>query len=245
MAEYKWRFQEKLLTDRLFDCLIGDIKTSGLLILQSPIIALLISWRFHVVTPSDFLYFTLALSSLWFGCTNGARELVKERQIFMRERRNGLLVIPYILSKLRVYGLLAVLQSFLLIMIVNYFVPLQGVVAVHVLAAFMATMSGLALGLLVSSLVSSVHQADAMIPLVLIPQIIFSPIVLPEKYLQGWAKIFDSIMPLKWSFQAFSELSGKQIDFGSVVSSLLAVLFLSSAMLIVTGFVQSKRNIIY
>lgn len=245
MAEQVWRFQEKLLTDRLFDCFIGDMKTSGLLILQSPIIALLIGWRFHVVTPSDFLYFSLALSSLWFGCTNGARELVKERQIFMRERRNGLLVAPYILSKLRVYGLLAAIQSFLLIMIVNYFVPLQGMVAIHVLAAFMATMSGLALGLLVSSLVSSVHQADAMIPLVLIPQIIFSPIVLPDKYLQGYAKIFDSIMPLKWAFQVFSELAEKEIDINSIVFSLFFILLLSTIMVVLTGFVQSKRNTIY
>jgi ABC transport system ATP-binding/permease protein len=240
-----WKYQEKILTERLLDCWLGNFKTTVLLILQAPAIAVLIAWRFHAVTPNDFFYFSLSLSSLWFGCTNAAREIVDEQAVFFRERLGGLKIPAYMVSKVKVLSLLGLIQSLLLILPVNYFVPISGFLPLHVLTAFLTTVAGVALGLFISSVVRTVHQADALVPLVLIPQILFSPLVMPENSLSGWAVYFERIMILHWSFKAFQELAGSDISlveigycFGSL---LLMIIFLT----LLAGVVLKNRKIIY
>ncbi len=77
--------QSGILADRYFDILLGDLKNTLLLLFQAPIIAglIVLVWR-NVEEPTNTLYFVLVLTSIWFGCSNASRELVKERAIFFR-----------------------------------------------------------------------------------------------------------------------------------------------------------------
>lgn len=239
------RYQGKILTDRYLDCILGEFRTTFILLLQSPIIAALIAWRFHHAAPSPFLYFSLSLSTLWFGCTNSAREIVKEKAIFGRERLYGLNVRPYVISKLKILSLIGFLQSLLLILIVDHYVPLKGLIVVHVFNAFITTVCGIALGLLISSLVNTVHQADAWVPLVLIPQILFSPIVMPESYLSGWAFYFDKIMILRWSYDSYLELAGKNTDWVQILFNTGILFVMILIMLFFAGFALKNKRIIF
>jgi ABC-type multidrug transport system permease subunit len=199
--------QQTLLTERNLDCMLGDVKTTALLLLQAPIIASLIAWRFHNIKITTFLSFSLALSALWFGCTNAARELVKERAIFARERLFGLHLGAYLVAKLKVLVLLGSLQTLCLILLVNTYVPLRRWIGFHLINCFTTVCAGIAIGLLISVLVRSIHQADALVPLALIPQILFSPVIMPSKMLAGWAATFEKTLPLKWAYESFRILS--------------------------------------
>ena len=61
----------------------------------------------------------LAVSCFWFGCNTAAKELVKERVIFLRERDFNLRVMSYFISKFLVLALIGVLQATLLFGIVR------------------------------------------------------------------------------------------------------------------------------
>ena len=56
-----------------------------------------------VPVPTESM-FMLALSCLWFGMSAAVRELISDQVIFRRERRVGVGVLPYVLSKVVVLG---------------------------------------------------------------------------------------------------------------------------------------------
>lgn len=73
------------------------------------------------VNRTENLIFLLAVSAFWLGCNNSAKELVKERTIFQRERDYNLLVSSYVASKVFVLASMGVLQILLLFALVHHF----------------------------------------------------------------------------------------------------------------------------
>ncbi len=68
------------------------------------------------------------MTAVWFGCSNAARELVKERAIYLRERMVNLSIVPYVLSKVVVLAAFAFIQCVLLLFILD---PWFGVPGLH------------------------------------------------------------------------------------------------------------------
>ena len=62
----------------------------------------------------------MAVSSVWFGSTNAAREIVGELPIYKRERMYNLRLIPYIFSKITVLSLFSIIQSFVFVYILYF-----------------------------------------------------------------------------------------------------------------------------
>jgi ABC-type multidrug transport system ATPase subunit len=121
----------------------------------------------------------LAATAVWFGAINSAREIVKELPVFLRERQAGLRIAPYMVSKLLVLGLLSAVQVATLLAIVwtKVDIPYRGVytfaVAEIYVALLLAALAGLAIGLLISASVTNADRAQSLVPIFLIPQIIF------------------------------------------------------------------------
>ncbi len=69
--------------------------------------------------------FIMAFAAVMFGCINGAREIVKEAPIYRRERTVNLGIMPYMFSKIVVLGLLCLIQSAILVLVVNAVAPIQ------------------------------------------------------------------------------------------------------------------------
>ena len=154
---------------------------------QAPVIGVLAVLLFHKgrfeplnlkddVTPALFV---LMASAVWFGCSNVAREIVSESAIFRRERYSNLRAGPYLASKLLVQGFLVAIQIALLLAILVPTVPLEG--SVHQLAGvtFLAGLAAMAMGLLVSTVATTPLQAIQLVPLVILPQIMLSGILMP------------------------------------------------------------------
>src|SRR5207237_5960990 len=73
-----------------------------------------------IVNPryTYMLLFILAVTVLWFGCNNAAKEIVKEEAIYGRERAVNLGILPYLGSKFLILGVMSALQVFLLIFVI-------------------------------------------------------------------------------------------------------------------------------
>jgi len=131
---------------------------------------------------AETLLFIMAFAAVLFGCLNGVHAIVREVPIYRRERMVNLGIAPYMFSKIVVLGIFCLLQSAVLIYFVNLKAPFhQGIflpvlVEVYITLA-LTSLSGLMLGLAISALARNADRAMSYVPLVIIPQVIFSGII--------------------------------------------------------------------
>jgi hypothetical protein len=195
-----------VLTARYARTLGRDSRNLALLLAQAPLIAGLIGLSM-LYGPSDVAYtkpkntllFLLALSSVWFGCSNSVRELVKERAIYMRERLMGLGVLPYVCSKLVVLLALAAVQCAIFLAILDGWFGIPGSAAALFGGIVLISLVGILLGLAVSAAAGTADRAMSLLPILLIPQVLFtSPAV--QMDMKGPAAIVARAMPTWWGF---------------------------------------------
>ena len=206
-----WLRQWATLSRRYLEVLASDRFNLLILFGQAPIIALLTYVVVGAKAPRDFIYFVLALVSLWFGTSVAAREIIRERAVYKRERMVNLRLLPYVGSKILILMLIVGLQCFLLfgtlkILDLTKLMSFPGTVGglPHLAVMMITSMVGISLGLFVSAIVKTSEMATSLIPLILIPQILFSGLVgIPT----GLSKAVGVIMPATWSFDEMKRLS--------------------------------------
>ncbi len=161
------------------------------------------------------LLFIMAFAAVIFGCINGVREIVKEIPIYRRERAVNLGLAPYLFSKIVILGILCLIQSAIVIYMVNLKAPLhQGIflpplVEIYITMA-LASLAGLMLGLVVSALAPNTDRAMSFVPIVLIPQVIFSGVIfeLNTPILQAIGAIFA----MRWAMAGMGSSVGLHPD---------------------------------
>jgi ABC-type multidrug transport system ATPase subunit len=174
--------QTRTLMARNLSLIAADKRNLAILFLQAPLIGLVIGLVFNTNTDNDIarvasynnMSFIMMLSAIWFGCLNSAREVVKELPIYLRERSINLGIGPYLASKLIPLAILALIQCVLLLAVVTGLSDLPGSFAERLGTLFLATLAATAMGLTISTLASSNDKAIAMVPILLIPQVILS-----------------------------------------------------------------------
>jgi hypothetical protein len=212
--------QLRVLTERYRACMLGDLATLALLLAQAPFIGWLCTlvWG-SVETDTPSLYFVLSLSAVWFGCINACREIVKERAIVERERLLGLSLPAYVLSRYAVLAGLGLVQVLALLMAVEWSLALRGPLLLQLVALWGASLCGTGLGLLVSALSSSQERAVGAVPLLILPQILFSEFAIPEESFSDVVSLIEKLMPARWCYEAFKELAAVETAWGSVLLS--------------------------
>lgn len=183
-------------SQRYADIILRDRKNTGLLLLQAPLIAFFI---YIATTNLSSRLFMMALAALWFGCNNSAREICKELPLYRRERMVNLRILPYLSSKFAILSALVFLQCFVLALLtpadfMNAYGPL-----------LLCGLAGIGLGLLVSAIVDSPDKAIALVPILLIPQVLFSGIF---GELHGAQRVVGDTMISKWSYNLLKKEFG-------------------------------------
>jgi hypothetical protein len=227
-------WQISVLAERYLECLGADFGNLLLLLVQAPIIAfcIVLVWR-DVDAATDSLYFVLALSAVWFGCINSCREIVKEGPVFARERMVGLNPTAYVLSKLFVLGLLSFIQALCLIFLVNHWVPLGGSPLLHLAMVYAASLTGTCLGLAISSVVATTDRAVAFVPILLLPQILFSKVVLSHDHASNLTKWCADMTITEWTYDGLKEVIAPEVHLGTLLQSFLALGAMSAVLLLI------------
>jgi len=197
------------LTRRYFEVLTRDKFNLLILFGQAPIIAFLTYLVVGSDAPRDFPYFVLALVAIWFGTSVASREIIRERAVYTRERMVNLRLLPYVGSKLFVLALIVSLQCVFLygsLKFLHYIglMSVPGWAIPQVAIVLITAMVGIALGLFVSAVVKTSEMATSMVPLILIPQILFSGLVgVP----QNTARVISTVIPATWAFDGIKRFS--------------------------------------
>ena len=189
--------QLAILTRRYLELMLADRRNLALLLVQAPIIGvllLLVAGGGGLTAgklEAKKLVFMLATTGVWFGVINAAREICKEAPVLRRERLAGLRAGPYLGSKVLVLFLLVLVQSALLLGVIalGTALPQGGVVLPAALELYvtiaLAGLGGIALGLCISAVASTPDKATSLIPIVLVPQVLFAGIMFALKGVTG------------------------------------------------------------
>lgn len=199
------------LCRRYFEVLLKDKMNMFILFAQPVLIALLTFLVMGSNQPRDFVYFVVSLVAIWFGTSVAAREIIRENPIYRRERMYNLGIVPYLGSKLFVLGVIVSVQCILLFVPLKFFdligaMPMPGELGgiPQFWAMLLTGAVGISIGLLVSAFVRTSELATSLVPLILIPQILFSGLVgVPT----GLNKVVGLTMPSAWSFDTMKRFS--------------------------------------
>ena len=153
-------------------------------LLAAPVLALLIGFvlrhseSLHYDFASAFhipVYLFLSLVvAMFLGLTNSVDDITRDRPVLLRERNLNVRLSYYVLAKAITLAAFAVIQCILFTLVGNALLSVRGVFWIVFVAMFLTTMSGVAIGLVISALVNESKTAVLAIPVVLIPQIILA-----------------------------------------------------------------------
>ncbi len=202
--------QTYILVRREVDVLAGDRAALLTMLGQCLLVGALLWLVFgdvgrHELAPeraarSAMLLFLLDVCCVWFGCNNAAKAVVGERPVYARERAAGQLISAFLTSRLLTRAALATVQALLLSLVVWAACrpPGFGWASAGVLALLAVT--GTALGLLLSVFAATEEVAVALVPLVLIPQIILADALVE---LEGPARLLGrGLITAYWGYRA-------------------------------------------
>jgi ABC transport system ATP-binding/permease protein len=220
---------------------------------QAPVVAILLGWLFfNSELPSFFendqgvfaTLFMLAAAAFWFGCSNVARELVSDRAKFKRERMAGLGVVPYLASIYTFQLFLAAVQVGVMVGCAWVLVGLEPLSIVPAFLLLLITAAaGIGLGLLVSSLAPTEVTAIAVIPLILLPQLMLAGYLKYFSEMGILQKGITHLVPVRWAFEGLAWLEMELADYGSNIDDVFGfpmvpdvhVLFDAGILLFFTG----------
>jgi len=221
---------------------VADKWNTFLLLAQAPVIAglIVLIWR-DIDQVTDSLLFVLALSAIWFGTLNACREIVKEKSIFEREWMKGLNLSSYLWSKLIVLSLVGFCQCLCLVFIVNNTIDLGDPPLGHLIVLFPASLAGTGLGLLISASVTTVDRSLTAVPLLLLPQILFSEMLVSHDHSSDFVKFLEKTAITTWTFDGLSQLEKSETDWSILFWSIAAPCLMTLLFILLARWIMMFR----
>ncbi len=213
--------QFKIFSSRNIKILTRD-RFSLILMLAAPILVSLLDVILALVLgrdPFDFTegsmpnvmitLFLLTVYGVMVGGLSQMREIVKEQDVYKRERLVNLRLFPYIMSKVWVAALLSVYAA-LVYMAVHYIAfDMPGGALEFLLMLItltLATMAGMMLGLFASAIAPNANAAPMIVVLFMLPQIVLGGALVPLP------TAVTAPISTRWAFQAFMGITGSGSD---------------------------------
>ena len=189
--------------------------------LEAPILAFVLAYliRYHAEGKS-YLFrenqnipafiFMGVIVALFLGLSVSAEEIFRDRKILKRESFLHLSRSCYLLSKIAVMFLLSAIQTFLFVMIGNSILGIKEMYTDYWIVLFSAACFANMTGLNISSAFNSAVTIYILIPILIIPQILLSGIIVkfeklnPSISTHATVPFFGEIMASRWAFEALS-----------------------------------------
>jgi ABC-type multidrug transport system ATPase subunit len=155
------------------------------------------------------LLFIFSCVAIWVGLSNSVREIVKESAVYLRERLLNLGLISYLGSKILIRSALVLAQTLLIVatVVLSFKPPKPDLIAWPLglaITTFLTLLASTGLSLMISASVKSENEANGILPLVMIPQIIFSGVLFD---LEDISSQLSWLTISRWSIGAYGALA--------------------------------------
>lgn len=192
-------------------------------LLEAPLLAFILAFivRYYNVddsTLSGYVFaknlnlpaylFMSVIVALFMGLTVSAEEIIRDRKILKREAFLHLSRSSYIFSKISILFILSAIQTGMFVLVGNYILEIHGMFFQHWFILFTVSCFANMLGLNISSAFNSAVTIYILIPLLLIPQLILSGVVVKFDKLNpsigntATVPFVGDLMASRWAFEA-------------------------------------------
>jgi ABC-type multidrug transport system ATPase subunit len=190
-------------------------------LLGAPLLAFLLAYFTKYTIGGEYIFsenenlpaylFMCVITSLFLGLIISAEEIVKDRKILKRESFLNLSWFSYLNSKVMIMFLISAIQTISFILIGNFILEIKGMTIPYWIVLFTTSCFANMLGLNISSAFTSVITIYILIPFILIPQLLFSGVIVKFDRLHKnnlssyeYVPIIGEMMTARWSFEALA-----------------------------------------
>ena len=190
-------------------------------LLGSPVLALLLAYFTRHSDSQSYIFrqndnipaylFMCVITSMFFGLMMSSEEIVKDRKILKRELFLNLSWLSYLNSKILIMFLISAIQTVSFALIGNMVLGIKGMTLSYWLVLFTTSCFANLLGLNLSSAFNSVITIYIIIPFIIIPQLLFSGVLVKFDKLNmsketstEYVPVLGDLMTARWSFEALA-----------------------------------------
>lgn len=176
------------------------------MLLEGPVLAALIAGTLRVSGEStytfykslhitEYLFLSLVLA-MFFGLTDAACEILRDRPLLRRESNYKLFTSGYLTAKVLVLTTIAGVQCALYLLVGNAILGIHYMFWDHFVVMLLTAFVGIALSLMVSAFVRTDRVALNIVPLLLVPQILLAGALIRFEEMNEFSpRIADGILP--------------------------------------------------
>ena len=194
-------------------------------LLEAPVLAFVMAfflkyYRTGDGTPGAYIFrendnlpqylFIAVIVALFLGLTVSAEEIIRDRKILQREKFLDLSWLSYLVSKLGLMFLISAVQTGLFVLVGNAVLGIDSLGWAHWLLLFSVSCFANALGLNVSASFNSAKVIYILIPVLIIPQLLFSGIIVKFDKLHPWfasqksVSWIGNVMASRWAYEGLA-----------------------------------------
>nr|MDK2851570.1 hypothetical protein [Candidatus Cloacimonadota bacterium] len=199
--------------------------------IEAPLLGILIAFilrhtpTFHYSYHENnniFIYiFISIIAFIFLGLSNSIEEILSERKIILRERLMNLRMSGYQISKLVTLSFFGLIQAILYHFFAAQILNIRGLNGISISYFFLASLIGNSLGLMISSFIKENRAIINILPLILIPQIIFGGAVIEFERMNRNLKLYENnpipeivqTIPSRWLFEGLITAYAKNTKF--------------------------------
>ncbi|GAA0894195.1 ATP-binding cassette domain-containing protein [Fulvivirga kasyanovii] len=215
--------QLKLFTTRDLLSKLSNKQYLIINLLEAPLLALILAYivryynTYHSEDPT-YLFsknpnipaylFMSVIVALFMGLTVSAEEIIRDQKILKREAFLHLSRGSYISSKIAILFTLSAIQTFTFVIVGNAILQIDNMFLIHWTILFSTSCLANIMGLNISSAFNSAVTIYIMIPILLIPQLVLSGVVVrfdklnPDLSSTGEVPLVGDMMASRWAFEA-------------------------------------------
>jgi len=202
--------------------------------LEAPLLAVILGYFTKFISgttldPTAYLFsenenipaylFMCVIVALFIGLTVSAEEIIRDRKILKREQFLNLSWFSYLNSKIVVLFLLAAIQAFSFIAVGNFILGIKWMNMSYFLIIFSTVSAANLIGLNISSALNSVVTIYITIPFILVPQLLFSGVIVSFNKLHRnfmsveYVPVIGDMMISRWAYEALAVNQFKNNEF--------------------------------
>lgn len=192
-------------------------------LLEAPVLAVLLGYFTKYISgkvgdPDAYIFmentnlpafiFMAVVVALFFGLSISAEEIIKDRKHLKRESFLGLSRNSYLHSKITLLFLISAIQMITFVLISNFILEIRGMTLYYWLILFSTSCFANMLGLNISSALNSVITIYILIPFILVPELLFSGIIVQYDKLHKsittpvYVPVIGDLMTSRWAYEA-------------------------------------------
>jgi len=163
--------------------------------------------------------FISVIVALFIGLTTSSEEIIGNLKILQREKFLNLSKGSYLFSKIGIMFFISAIQTIFYVLVGNFILGIHGLFFAHWMILFSTSCFANLLGLNISASFNSVKVIYILIPICIIPQLLFSGIIVPfdklHPYFSSKSEVpaIGNVMASRWAYEALTVVQFKDNEY--------------------------------